>query len=62
MHVCVSQSYHEPTITLIIIFSAGSMHSTFQHYENYPIEMKLPGEYQLDFSAFYDSIVWCLQQ
>lgn len=32
------------------------------HYESYTLEMKLSGQFQVDFSIFYDSVVWCLHQ
>lgn len=54
MPVCVSPGYHAHTVRAMIILSSGSVNSSFQHYEGYPVGMKLPGEYKLEFSVFYD--------
>lgn len=44
---------------LVTTFSSGGMHSTFQHCESQPMWFELSVEYQLDFSVFCDSSIWC---
>jgi hypothetical protein len=36
-------------------FSSCSLHCTFEHDESQPVQMKLSGEYQLNFSMFHNS-------
>lgn len=47
-------------IRLLISFSSGCEHSTFQHYESYLVVMKLSDQYLLDFSVFYKVRMWYL--
>ena len=53
-HCCSSLCSDLGEIVRLPAFS-WSVQCTIQHYENWTVEKKFPGQYQIDLSMFYDS-------